>query len=120
MIKKPQIISLKVRDNLTEKEIPEYGVYYVTSQSGEEDYKVDLTQRITEDGRAHGVCQCTWFDCVANPNLEKFGCRVPYNVTTGIVRDSATECKHIAAALAKYHRDITQFQFAAFKDGITS
>lgn len=112
-----KINRIKIVDHYGDR-MPEFGVYYVKSQSGEEDYKVDLTQRLTEDGRAHGVCECTWFSCVANPNLEKYGRRVPYAVVTGIVRQSATECKHIAAANAKYHSDVTMKMFAKMTQGV--
>ena len=111
------IPKIKVVDHYGDR-MPEFGVYYVTSQSGEEDYRVDLTQRVTEDGRAHGVCECVWFQTNANPNLEKYGKRVPYAVVAGIVRQSSSQCKHIRAAEERYHRDITMKMFAKMTHGV--
>lgn len=109
---------MKYRSQLKVKETDEPFVYNVQSHSGQEDYRVILTERITEDGRAHGVCQCVWFQTNADPNLTRYGKRIPYAVVLGNVRDSATECKHIAAARAYYDHSVTLPMLGKFQQGI--
>ena len=110
---------MKYRSSLKVKEVPgEPYRYRVQSHAGEPDYLVDLTARVTEDGRAHGCCDCVWFSTNANPNLKRYGKRIPYAVVLGNVRISATECKHIAASRAYYDQHVTMPMLGTFTNGI--
>jgi len=109
---------MKYRSSLKVTETDEAFVYLVASHAGQTDYLVSLTERITEDGRAHGACQCIWFQTNANPNLERYARRIPYAVVLGNVRDSATECKHIAAARAYYDHHVTLPMLGQLNAGI--
>jgi len=89
--------TLKVKDTDPLGRHLGFGRYLVESHAGKPDYLVDLTARVTEDGRAHGQCSCVWYQTNANPNLERTGQWVPYAAVLGNVRAESTECKHISA-----------------------
>lgn len=84
--------------------------YRVESRSNEGQwYLVDLTAR---DG--HGWCPCIHCSTKCVPNLNRLGYRVPY--AKG--RKDATECRHIAAALAYLHEQVTMPMLAKFRNGV--
>lgn len=83
--------------------------YRVESSSTDRWHLVDLTER---DG--NGRCDCEFFQFTAAPNFRRHGLWIPY--APG--RNGVSECKHIAAAAAHYHLNVTQPMLARFKAGI--
>ena len=110
---------MKHRTSLNVKWTGEIGRYHVESHSSETPYFVDLCERLL-DGRAHGICNCIWFSTKANPNLKKYAKRIPYATVLGHVRQTATECKHIAAANNYDHYHMTMPLRSKLRLGIPS
>lgn len=71
---------------------------------------VDLTER-----GGHGMCDCKFFQAVANPNFRRHGRWIPYAPQ----RHGVSECKHLAAARDHYHLYVTIPMLARFKAGIS-
>lgn len=96
------------------QEVPgELYVYEVESHSGLPPYRVSLTERIHQ-GRAHGVCNCPYFQAVCDPNLREHGKRVPYKLEAARVVEGVTECKHIRAARKHWEHHVATRLLATF------
>ena len=78
-------------------------------------YRVDLTDRVDINGRAHGSCTCKHYSTSALPNYKRDNTRRPYKRENGKVDQATTECKHIAACNAYDHWHTTMRLRATIK-----
>ena len=109
----------KANDRITEYAAPwveEHGAepfrYRVQSSDGNSFHLVDLTER-----GGHGACDCYHFQFTANVNFRRLGGEwIPY--APG--RAGVTECTHLAAAFAHFHKHVTVPMLAKMRHGLTS
>ena len=94
--------------------------YWVTSETmRDRRYLVDLTDRIDDAGRAHGRCDCTFYQTTVTGNYNKDQTHRPYRLTwSGQVAEFVTECKHIKAAREHFHLTVTMPMLAIMRDGV--
>lgn len=93
--------------------------YWVESESGDQPYLVDLTERVV-DGSAYGRCSCINFETRMSPKFRETGIRIPYRRDAdGKLLNGCTECKHIGAARSYMEIHTVLPMLAKFNKGIS-